>query len=74
MNLEIRAVDVQDEATLQSEGYGIAAFGRLLGMLRSEIPLGDLDLSDSEWTPERLRAAEQRCVGIGRHILAVLAS
>lgn len=51
----------------------IASFGRLLGMLMSEIPLGDLDLSDSEWTPERLRAAEQRCVGIGRHILAVLA-
>ena len=29
-------------------------------MLISEIPLGDLDLEDSEWTPERLRAAEQR--------------
>ncbi|MEO5663723.1 MAG: GNAT family N-acetyltransferase [Nocardioides sp.] len=51
----------------------IASFGRLLGMLMSEIPLGDLDLEDSEWTPERLRASEQRCVGIGRHILAALA-
>lgn len=51
----------------------LASFGRLLGMLISEIPLGELDLEDSEWTPERLRAAEQRCVGIGRHILTALA-
>ena len=51
----------------------IASFGRLLGMLISEIPLGELDLEDSEWTPERLRAAERRCVGIGRHILTALA-
>lgn len=51
----------------------IASFGRLLGMLIAEIPLGDLDLADSEWTPERLRAAEQRCVSIGRHILTALA-
>lgn len=51
----------------------LASFGRLLGMLIAEIPLGELDLEDSEWTPERLRAAEQRCVGIGRHILTALA-
>lgn len=51
----------------------VASFGRLLGMLMSEIPLGDLDLEDSEWTPERLRAAEQRLVGIGRHALTALA-
>lgn len=29
----------------------LASFGRLLGMLIAEIPLGDLDLEDSEWTP-----------------------
>lgn len=51
----------------------VESFGRLLGMLIAEIPLGDLDLEDSEWTPERLRAAEQRCVSIGRHILTALA-
>ena len=51
----------------------LASFGRLLGMLISEIPLGDLDLEDSEWTPERLRGAERRCVSIGRHILTALA-
>ena len=51
----------------------LASFGRLLGMLIAEIPLGDLDLEDSEWTPERLRAAEQRCVSIGRHVLTALA-
>ena len=51
----------------------VASFGRLLGMLITEIPLGDLDLEDSEWTPQRLRAAEQRCLTIGRHILTALA-
>lgn len=51
----------------------LASFGRLLGMLIAEIPLGDLDLADSEWTPERLRGAEERCVNIGRHILTALA-
>ena len=29
-------------------------------MLIAETPLADLDLEDSEWTPERLRAAEQQ--------------
>lgn len=51
----------------------LASFGRLLGMLMSEIPLGEIDLSDSEWTPQRLRAAEQRQVTIGRHVLTALA-
>lgn len=51
----------------------VESFGRLLGMLLDEIPLGDLDLRASEWTPERLRAAEQRQVGIGRHVLTALA-
>ena len=37
-------------------------------MLISEVPLGELDLEDSEWTPERIRAAEQRQVDIGRHL------
>ena len=51
----------------------VASFGRLLGTLISEIPLGELDLSASEWPPERIRAAEQRQVGIGRHVLTALA-
>ena len=51
----------------------VASFGRLLGTLMSEIPLGDLDLEDSEWTPERLRVAEHRMVSIGRHVLTALA-
>ena len=46
----------------------LESFGRLLGMLISEVPLGELDLEDSEWTPERIRAAEQRQVDIGRHL------
>ncbi|MBL0748830.1 GNAT family N-acetyltransferase [Nocardioides baculatus] len=51
----------------------VASFGRLLGTLFDEIPLGDLELRASAWTPERIRDAEQRQVGIGRHVLTALA-
>ena len=51
----------------------LESFGRLLGMLVAEVPLGELDLEDSEWTPERLRAAEQRQVDTGRHVHTALA-
>lgn len=46
----------------------LESFGRLLGMLLSEVPTGELDLEDSEWTPERIRAAERRQAEIGRHL------
>ena len=39
----------------------------------SEVPLGELDLEASEWTPERIRAAEQRQVDIGRHVQTSMA-
>ena len=42
-------------------------------MLLSEIPLGDLDLEDSEWSVERIRDAEQRQVATGRHVHTALA-
>lgn len=51
----------------------VASFGRLLGMLMSEVPLGELDLEASEWTPERIRAAEQRQVATGRHVQTAMA-
>ena len=51
----------------------LESFGRLLGMLMSEVPLGELDLEDSEWSPERIRAAEQREVDTGRHLYTALA-
>lgn len=51
----------------------VESFGRLLGMLLSEIPLGDLDLEDSEWSVERIRDAEQRQVATGRHVHTALA-
>lgn len=51
----------------------VESFGRLLGMLLDEIPLGELDLRASEWSVERIRAAEQRQLGIGRHVLTALA-
>ncbi len=37
------------------------------------MPLGELDLSSSEWTPERIRGAEQRQVDIGRHAYTAMA-
>ena len=46
----------------------LESFGRLLGTLISEVPLGELDLEDSEWTPQRIRDAEKRQVDIGRHL------
>ena len=46
----------------------VESFGRLLGMLMDEVPLGELDLEASEWSPERVREAEQRQVSIGRHV------
>jgi len=51
----------------------VDSFGRLLGMLLSEIPLGDLDLRASEWTRERIREAEQLQVSVGRHVLTAMA-
>ena len=51
----------------------VGSFGRLLGMLLSEIPLGELDLRDSEWAPERLHEAERRNIAIGRHVQTALA-
>lgn len=51
----------------------LASFGRLLGQLMAEVPLGELDLEDSEWTPERMRGAEQRQVDTGRHVHTALA-
>jgi GNAT superfamily N-acetyltransferase len=51
----------------------VASFGRLLGTLMAEIPMGELDLRDSEWTPERVRAFEQRQASIGRHVVTALA-
>ena len=46
----------------------VESFGRLLGRLMDEVPLGELDLEASEWSPERVREAEQRQVSIGRHV------
>ena len=51
----------------------LASFARLLGMMHSEMPTGDLDLHDSQWTTERLRAAENRRVSTGFHVLTALA-
>jgi GNAT superfamily N-acetyltransferase len=51
----------------------LESFGRLLGMLMTEVPLGELDLEDSEWSPERIRDAEQRQVAIGRHVQTAMA-
>jgi len=48
---------------------------RLLTTFLDEIPLGDLDLESSEWTPVRVRAGEERLRTIGReiHVAAAVA-
>ena len=51
----------------------LESFGRLLGMLMDEVPLGELDLEASEWGAERIREAEQRQLSIGRHVQSSLA-
>lgn len=51
----------------------VESFGRLLGQLMAEVPLGELDLEDSVWTADRVRAAEQRQVDTGRHVHTALA-
>ncbi|MCY7399478.1 MAG: hypothetical protein LH477_00700 [Nocardioides sp.] len=51
----------------------VESFGRLLGQFLAEVPLGELDLEDSEWTPDRIRAAERRQVDTGRHVLTAMA-
>ncbi|HEX6150674.1 GNAT family N-acetyltransferase [Nocardioides sp.] len=40
---------------------------RLLSGFNAQVPLGDLALEDSEWTPERMRAWEARNQEVGRH-------
>ena len=49
------------------------SYGALLGMLVDEVPLGELDLEASEWSPERIREAERRLMAIGRHMQTALA-
>jgi GNAT superfamily N-acetyltransferase len=51
----------------------LESFGRLLGMLMDEVPLGELDLDASEWTAERIREVEQRQLAIGRHVRTAMA-
>jgi GNAT superfamily N-acetyltransferase len=75
----------RDDLAVHPDGYRVVTYDtvcpeehaaslcRLLGMLLSEIPLGDLDVAASEWSAQRLRAVEQRRVDIGRHVLTALA-
>ena len=45
----------------------VADVCRMLGGFNAQVPLGELVLEDSEWTPARLRAWEARCLAVGRH-------
>ena len=47
----------------------IGGLAELLSSFYSHVPLGDTDLHDSEWTPERMRAHEERLLAIGRSII-----
>lgn len=54
----------------------IAGYAALLSGFTDQIPLGELAIEGSEWTPRRIRAAEERLLAIGRgdiHVAAVAA-
>ena len=46
---------------------------RLLSGFNAQVPLGDLALEDSEWSPARMQAWEQRNLAIGRHTFTAAA-
>ncbi len=51
----------------------IGGFAELLSSFYSHVPLGETDLRDSEWTPERIRAHEERLRTIDRSIIYAMA-
>lgn len=77
------ALDAEVEAAL--DGYRVEVFHdelpdqhlagylELVGRFMSEVPQGELDLEDGEWTPERFRAAEQRRAETGMSVATALA-
>jgi GNAT superfamily N-acetyltransferase len=74
---EARWPDLDDQVSARLGDYRIVtwrdrcpdeyvdSFGTALSRVMGLIPQGDLDLEDRNWTTERVRAAEQRRVGIG---------
>jgi len=69
---------LQEEVDDRLGGYRIVRWGNetpeeyiqgfcdLLSMFLSQVPLGDIPLEDSEWTPARLRQNEERVRAVGR--------
>lgn len=51
----------------------IDSFCEVLSTFMSQIPLGGLELEDSEWTPQRLRRNEQRVRAQGRDAVSTAA-
>ncbi len=51
----------------------VQRFCDLQSVFTSQIPLGDLPLESSEWTPARLRAQEQRSRALGRDVFVAVA-
>jgi GNAT superfamily N-acetyltransferase len=51
----------------------LEGFLAMLGRFMSEVPQGDLDLEDADWTPDRFRAAEQRRHDIGLAMITAVA-
>lgn len=56
-------VEVFDERLPEAHVSGFCA---LLSAFLGEVPVGDLDLHDAAWTPERLRENEEHAVATGR--------
>ena len=69
---------LQEWVDERRDGYRIVEWGNtapddllddyaaLVSGFIDQIPLGDLDLESSEWTPERIRANEERIIALGR--------
>ena len=51
----------------------IGGIAELLSSFYSHVPLGEVDLRDSDWTPERMRAHEDRLRAIGRSMIFAVA-
>jgi GNAT superfamily N-acetyltransferase len=76
---------LDEEVARHSGGYTIETFdtvypdhlidgiAHLLSSFYSQVPLGETDLRDSEWSAERLRAHEARLLEIGRSIIQAVA-
>lgn len=83
--LEPRAAQLEAEVAAAGRAYRLVSWDtrtpqeytaglcRLMSGFMSQIPLGDLGLEDSRWTPQRLHDNEERILASGRRALVTAA-